>query len=112
MAKDPAIKDFLFNRHLPTPNTYNENFDIPPEKPGIYYLVVPKLFVCDGIEFQIMYIGSSKNLARRYDRHAIKRLLTAIYGYVQFYFIETEDYIDVEKLLIKLYKPKFNIQYK
>jgi len=45
-------------------------------------------------------------------RHEVKRFLQKIYGYVRFYFKTTNDYRDVEKLLIKHYQPEFNKQWR
>jgi excinuclease UvrABC nuclease subunit len=93
-----------------TPNTFNTNFSKPPKKSGVYIIFKTDLFR-DGLNREILYIGSSKNLSARYKSHEVLRLLKEIYDYVQFYFKEEDNYLEVEKSLIKYYKPKHNKQW-
>jgi len=96
-----------------TPNSYNNNFSFPPEKPGVYLIVHPVVdYGNRRIKYKILYVGQSKNLHNRYAGHLVKKLLSEIYDYIQFYFKETDDHIKKEKELIKLFQPKFNTLHK
>jgi len=101
---DPAV--------LKTPNTYDTNFQDPPDASGVYFVVLPNYDkYLKPQPHKILYIGSAKSLKVRYDRHEVIRLLSEFYGYVQFYFKEIQNYREVEKALIGKYKPKYNKQW-
>lgn len=107
--KDPA---FLFKSdEWFTPNTYNRNFKCPPKKSGVYLLVKP-IFDLNKANFQILYVGSTSCLEKRYKNHEVLRKLQIEHDYIQFYFKETENYIDLEKGLIKKIQPKYNKQWR
>lgn len=89
-----------------TPNTYDTNFEYPVNRPGVYLLVNPFNY------YEILYVGSSKNLQKRYNTHEVIRKLKKVYGYVQFYFKYKKNYIGAEKGLIKKIQPKYNIRWR
>lgn len=104
---------FSFSPNLwSTPNTYGTNFKDVPNTPGVYLLVNAE-FSNDlkSVNHTILYVGSSKCLRVRYKSHEVLRTLRSMHDYIQFYFIETKDYINTEKLLIKSIKPKYNKQW-
>ena len=110
MPRDPAF--LFYPEDWNTPNTYDSNFKSPPERSGVYLLVHPNIDLKNKtLEYQIMYVGSAKDLAQRYDRHEVRRFLNEVYGYIQFYFKETDNYKLVEIDLIKSIRPKFNKQH-
>jgi excinuclease UvrABC nuclease subunit len=86
-----------------TPNTYSENFKRVPNSSGVYLFVT--------LDDQVLYIGSAKNLFKRYDKHEVKRLLRVMYGRVFFYFKECSNYRQAEIQAIKSFKPLFNTQH-
>jgi len=92
-----------------TSNTYDNNYKNPPDKSGIYLIVLPKN---NFLNYEILYVGSTKNLKVRYARHEVIRLLKEFYGYVQFYFKETENYREIERKLIKIIQPRYNKQWR
>jgi excinuclease UvrABC nuclease subunit len=95
-----------------TPNTYCSNFEYPPNKPGVYLLVNPIVNFADKtVSNEILYVGSAKSLAQRYRGHEVLRLLTEVYGYIRFYFLEQSNYRTVEIQLIKAIRPRFNKQH-
>lgn len=107
-------KDFIFKeREWFAPNTYSSNFKTPPHSSGVYLLIKPTVFRGRDkrIEYQILYVGSSKNLYKRYSNHETLRVLKQLYGYVQFYFLEDENHLETEKELIKQIQPPFNTQW-
>jgi len=106
MNQDDFIKTYF--KDWKTPNTYDENYGEPPQKPGVYFLLRP--FENGKNVNEILYIGSAKYLYQRYERHEVRRILTEVYGYIQFYWKEEDDYKIVEKQLIKKYQPRFNKQ--
>jgi excinuclease UvrABC nuclease subunit len=106
------MKDYLFTPELSTPNTFNKNFKEPLNCGGIYYIVHPKLNPKNRkIAYQILYIGSSANLKNRINNHDKHSLLTKKYKYVEFYFKESDNFLEIEKQLIKKYQPKYNKQW-
>ena len=94
-----------------TPNTFDTNFKEPSTKCGVYFLVYLNIYA-KRKRYKILYVGSAKNLKVRYEKHEVRRLLTEIYGYIQFYWKEEENYREVEKYLIKTIQPKFNKQWR
>lgn len=105
---------FVFNPdEWKTPNTWGNNFDFPPNKPGIYMIVKPIVDVKNlTVSFDILYVGSSRNLHKRYSNHEVLDKAKDEYGYVQFYFIEKENHFEEEKKLIKIFQPKYNVQWR
>jgi excinuclease UvrABC nuclease subunit len=93
-----------------TPNSYGVEYENPPQESGVYLLVRP--FEGKKIIYEIIYIGSAKWLYQRYERHEVRRVLTTVYGYIQFYWKRELNYKEVEKNLIKQYQPKFNSQWR
>ncbi len=100
MAKDPA---FLFEI---------SPFG-PPDSAGVY-MIVSRTEFNDGTlgHERILYVGSSKCIS--------KRVLSTNHPYRLFWnrgvpvtlkFLETEDYVNMEKRIIKHYKPILNKQY-
>jgi excinuclease UvrABC nuclease subunit len=105
--KDPAFLPADWR----TPNTYGGNFKEPTDKAGVYLLVKPDISE-QGVSFEIMYVGSSENLAKRYCGHEVLRFLTETYGIIHFYFKEDSEYLSTEKKLIKRIQPKYNKQWR
>lgn len=93
-----------------TPNTYNTDFEDPPQESGVYLLVNP--IEKSKLKYTILYIGSAKWLYQRYERHEVRRVLTEVYGNVPFYWKRFDNYREIEKQLIKQYQPKFNKQWR
>lgn len=94
-----------------TPHTYNRNYKKIPESAGVY-LILGCQDVFDMHKREVVYIGSSKNLAQRYRVHDTIPKIRLKYRWIFFYFKETEDYISFEKELIFKFNPKFNIKYR
>lgn len=92
-----------------TPNTYDGNYKAVPSCCGVYLLAIFQLFSPGIPKGQIVYVGSSKNLAKRYNNHEVIRKLEEKDHYVRFYFKPCENFIEEEKSLIKSIRPKFNI---
>jgi len=110
MAKDPSF--LFYPSDWNTPNTYDNNYASPPDKSGVYLIVLPTINEQQQkLDYKILYVGSAKNLKARYERHEVKRLLTEVYGYIQFYFRMEDNYREVEKKLIRQIQPKFNKQW-
>lgn len=107
-------KQFIFNENeWYTPNTYNSNFKSPSNKSGVYLIVLPIFDLIDQVvNYDIVYIGSAKDLLNRYKSHEVLRFLKNNFNYVQFYFNECIDYKNAEKNLIKLVQPKLNKQWR
>lgn len=112
-AKEKA-SEFIFNSEdWLTPNSYSENYEYPPKKSGVYLIVLPKInWKKKQVKYTILYVGSAKNLYIRYNKHEVFRLLTNIYGYVQFYFKLVDNFRAIEKELIKKIQPRFNTQWR
>jgi len=108
------MSEFNFNpKEWKTPNTYDNNFSDLPNDSGIYCIVLPTPnYALQKYEYEILYVGSAKNLKVRYNKHEVMRMLTRFYGYVQFYFKTESNYRNVEKSLIKKIQPKYNTQWR
>lgn len=96
-----------------TPNTYDRNFKEVPKKSGVYFFVAPYyhdyVSLIGGSEYyEIIYIGSSKNLFNRYNNHELRR--KNIFD-LKFYFIESENYYEDEIKLIKYFQPIYNYKH-
>jgi excinuclease UvrABC nuclease subunit len=106
-----AGQPFVFvEKDWKTENTYNKNYAPVPARPGVYLLVNTGF----DLQHEILYVGSSKNLKQRRQRHEVLRVLSEMYsGYgVRFYFKEEADYLSVEKQLIKQIQARFNTQWR
>ena len=94
-----------------TPNCYNNNYCLPTKRPGVYIFAVPTVDCVNiKVDYEILYVGSSNNIHRRFNGHEIKRYLQDHYEVINFYFQEVENYREVEKVLIKALQPKYNKQ--
>lgn len=97
----------------PTPNTYDPKFKEPPKTAGVYVIYAKRIGV--GIEHLItgkdecVYVGSSKNLFERYDKHPVRNKKGFV-CYV-FYWLEEPNYYEVEKTMIKILRPALNKQH-
>lgn len=109
MAKDPAF--LFYPGDWKCCNTYDTNYSASPPSSGIYMIVLPKIHETT-VQYDILYVGSTKNLLKRYNKHEVYRILTTIYGYVQFYFKEENHFYEKEKYLIGLIQPKYNKQWR
>lgn len=108
----PMEKSFAFNpEEWNTPNTYNFNFKQPPNKSGVYLLVKAEILTGHKsryVKHEILYVGSSRNLKKRYNSHEVLNMLQKQHDYIQFYFKEVDNHFEIEKELIKLIQPKYN----
>lgn len=99
-----------------SPNTYNCNFETPPDKPGVYMIIITNLDYMADVNVnqkKVIYVGSSKNLNKRYVGHEVVKIARALLPqyHVGFYFKLDDDYKNTEKYLIKKYKPLINLQH-
>ena len=84
----------------------------PPRRPGVYAVCMkdkPKS------EEQILYIGSSYNVFKRVmnPNHPYRVCFAEMEGkFIYTKTILTDDYVELEKRLIKIYQPQMNKQYK
>lgn len=107
--KSPAV--FVFcESEWNTERTYNNNFKTIPNTCGVY-LLVNRTYNNTKTNYEILYVGSSKNLKQRYNKHEVLRLLKEFYNDVVFYFVETNNYITTERNLIQQTKARFNKQW-
>lgn len=109
--KDPT---FIFNpQEWFTPNTYDNNFKSPPNKCGVYLIVKPSFdLISKTTKYEILYVGSSKRLNARYNNHSTLNKIRKLHLHIQFFFKEVDNYIETEKIYIKLIQPKYNKQWR
>ena len=89
-------------------STSRYSYSEPPQNPGVYVFAKPEII--DGkTKHQILYIGSTKNIFKRYAGHEKRSIIKKNEGFYRFYFMECDDYIQKEKELIKKLQPKYNI---
>jgi len=108
------MKEFVFNNlEWATPNSYDSNYKRVPNKSGVYLIVVfnYEFGLIPTGEFEILYVGSSKNLYNRYSSHPIISKLKKKYYCLQFYFMECDNFRVKEIDLIKSIRPKYNKQH-
>jgi hypothetical protein len=111
---EPIKKRFVFKpEKWHNANTYDTNYMSPPSAPGVYMLVSSKYsFVRKKHIRKILYVGSSKNLLKRYNNHEVFNKIKDKYYYIQFYFRIEDDPINIERALIKMIQPKYNKQWR
>jgi excinuclease UvrABC nuclease subunit len=101
-----------------TPNTYDINFAPLPQASGVYLLVLRKITFIKGwrIRHEIVYVGSSINIANRLRFHQIlnriQKEITDSGTSVVCYFKTCSDYIALEKNLIKETQARYNKQWR
>jgi excinuclease UvrABC nuclease subunit len=86
----------------------------PPHGPGVYAVVVSGNH--KETNRHIFYIGSSSNIYERVmkSHHPYRRLYSQLTPDIAVFVvsIDTEDYIELEKVLIKKYQPILNTMHK
>lgn len=102
----------LISKKWSTPNTYNRNFEVPPQVPGVYVILGVRNYPdgLDPITFspECVYVGSSKNLYKRYLGHPVRS--NKDFWWTGFYFKPEANYLEIEKRLIKGLRPLLNIK--
>lgn len=94
-----------------TPNTYDSNYRYPTEKSGVYLIIDPHIFELPNPPYdEILYVGSTTNILKRYNSHEVLRKIKKERRYVQFYFKEVENFLEEEYRLIHIIQPPFNKQ--
>ena len=83
------------------------NCDIPPKAPGVYAITRPDPESGNPVK-EVLYIGMSKNLYSRTKGHPIFAIAKKKFGYIRMHFLETPQFIKLEKELIKKYQPLYN----
>lgn len=98
-------------------NPLPDSFEISPcgvgSSPGVYAIVFHGIL--DDFEIhQVLYIGSSKNMAKRiYSKnHLYVKLFKLFPGCIYTASYETEDFLKVEKEMIIQLRPIFNSKHK
>jgi hypothetical protein len=86
----------------------------PPDGPGVYAIcVMPnslKLPLIERLDY-VVYIGSSKHMSKRILNlgHIYRRLFNLLRNYCVYTMcFECNEFYDMEKRLIRKYKPRFN----
>lgn len=84
-----------------------------PNTPGVYAVWASNMNYEGGVP-HLLYIGSSKKIGSRLNNpnHPYKIAYRKLNGLVYVSFLETSDYIKIEKELIARHKPKLNIQWR
>ena len=78
-----------------------------PSKSGVYIIATPE-FIDGKLKYQILYVGSTKNICKRYAGHEKRTIIKREEKYSRFYFTECNDYAKRENELIKQLQPKYN----
>lgn len=91
-------------------NTYDSNYKCVGDFPCVYFFVS---FNLNTGEKEIVYVGSTTNLVRRYRVHRIPNLIRNENVASMLFFKEMNNgFYDFERKLIKKLRPKFNVQHK
>ncbi len=95
--------------------TYTSNFDLCPKTSGVYAIESCNMNIesNDFLRSEIIYIGKAKNLMNRKRGHEVLRIARPILKdcLLKFYWFETNDYHNLERMLIEIYKPIINTTY-
>ena len=103
------IKDFILGEDWFTHQTYvSSEYKDLPNASGVYCFVLIT-FINKKYVYDILYIGSAKNLLKRYKTHKTLKRLSKFYNDIFFFFKEADNYLEVEKDLIKKHQPRHNI---
>jgi excinuclease UvrABC nuclease subunit len=114
MLKDSPIWDFL--EGWKTPDCYSNAYAPLPHTSGVYLLVLATMK--DGLlDHEIVYIGQSRNIAKRLTGHNIKKLCQEYYGPKAFIKVYFKHYANGllrrrERRLIQRFNPPFNLQHR
>lgn len=113
MLADSPIWEFL--ESWETPNCYSNQFAYLPNGPGVYLLVLAT--IRDGIlDHQILYVGMSRNVAKRLKGHEVKRLCERDFrgDFIKVYFKRCpEPFLRLrEQKLIERFNPPYNLQHR
>lgn len=118
LLKIEELDSICLNKGWLTPNTYCSREYAPlPDRPGIYKIFgVNNLFsrrhiYRDEIDYVLLYIGKSSNLAKRLSSHEIFDKIVEKFDVLNIYFKEfsIKSLDKVERDLIKKLKPPYNI---
>jgi len=85
----------------------------PTNKSGVYAICVLKRdYIFDKTKkFNVVYIGSSKSVSKRVlsPNHIYRRIINVVQNYIVCcFYLECGSYLELEKKMIKKYKPRFN----
>lgn len=110
---DQLRKDFLITvlKEWNTPDTYDKQYLEVPKTAGVYCIVVKYDPDERPVRKEILYIGCSGNLRRRWNGHEVIRNIRTSYpsASIQFYFkIVEREYEEEEAMLITVYQPLLN----
>lgn len=65
----------------------------------------------EGNSYRVLYVGMSKNIAKRLRAHGVLRTCRDRFNYVQVYFKEFRgDLRKAERKLIRFFNPPYNLQ--
>ncbi len=106
-----SVENFIIDfKGWKSPQAWSDWFGYPPKKSGVYLFVATTRD--DYIKQRILYIGSAKNIKRRFSSHEMWYIIHKDYPFFMFYWKEESDYLTVEKYLIHKYQPEYNKIYK
>jgi excinuclease UvrABC nuclease subunit len=95
-----------------TADTYDRDFKPTPEVCGVYFILASDfVYLKPKTIQQIIYVGCSSNLKKRYTNHPVIKNNYRKYSCLQFYFMPDNDYKKSEIALIKKIRPLLNIQH-
>lgn len=98
-----------------SPNSFDRDFAPLPHKSGIY-IIIEYVQVGHGLNYlgEVVYVGSSSNLSRRYKSHNILSKIYESGNMRTFHFIQIEGrFHEIEINMIRKWNPKYNkVKYK
>jgi len=116
--KNHPAQEFVFiENEWKSPDDLGNSCANPPSVPGVYFIATGKYNPQDGKAYwHILYVGSSKNLRKRYNTHEVLSeirttcLRKGIKPY--FWFRPESNFLKREIELIKDILPPYNTQHK
>lgn len=101
--------DISFENGWRTPNSYCEDFAVPPTRQGVYAFVYAPTMPNQAP--RVLYVGMSKNLKQRLSNHPTHVECSKRFDFVRIHFKEMSgDIRKWERILIKSFNPPYNLQ--
>lgn len=106
---DRGVANFLEKEGWKTPDTYGGNFQEPAAESAVYIFVRTDLG--DRSNDAVIYVGMSKNLAKRWVNHEVLRAASKGGAYIRRFFkpVQEKELRDTERLYIEKFDPPWNL---
>jgi excinuclease UvrABC nuclease subunit len=104
-----SIGDLLEQEGWKTPDTYGANFREPISESAVYIFV--KTDLDDASNDAVIYVGMSKNLAKRWTNHEVMSAASQGGAYIRRFFrpVQENELRETERAYIQKFDPPWNL---